>query len=171
MNDFDESNFLKRQYKMDIIWHGLIHERQRFETNNFGDLNMTAMAQFVARENPLMAVWNLWIDNRWLMDYAACILMESEVQPAFSSFFALHGNLEKTQETNWEDLYFFHDPLHPHTWVVQNTWIFCETNPYPESLPVPGPTTLGSGNCLSGRVDLGQVMFKGLKIVRWWGWY
>ena len=44
---------------------------------------------------------------------------------------------------------------------------FFETNPYltTESLHVPGPPALGSGNCLSGRVDQGEVMFKGLKIV------
>ena len=72
--------------------------------------DMMAMEQVVARENPLTAVWNLWIDNWWLMDHASLASWwnpGSIIQPTAQRFlFSLHKTPRK-KKTVYE-------------WVVQS---------------------------------------------------
>ena len=143
---------------MDIIWDGLIQERQRFETNNLWRHDMMAMEQFVAGENPLMALWNLWIDNRWfrwLMDHAALHLdgiRNPESSRVFPCFF---WRCTKQSENHWEKIgqIIFHDPIHPYKWVVQNTRIFLKRILTPESLQCQGRQPLEVGTvCQAERI-------------------
>lgn len=81
---FDELDFEQKGWKS--LW--TYSKRQRFETQNtkLWRHEKTFMEQVVTRENPLMAVWNLWIDNRWLMDHSSdCILMESGIRNSAQS--------------------------------------------------------------------------------------
>lgn len=131
--------------------------------------DMTVMEQVVTRENPIC---ELMIDDWWTMLLLHLDgIRNPEIQPSLPQFFVCYTkNTEKPLRTNWEDKFSPSSPALQIGGAKRSD--FSEANPWPpESLHVPGPPTLGSGNCLSGRVDLGEVMLKGLKIVRWWGWY
>lgn len=105
--------------------------------------------------------------------------MESGIQnPAHSSasFFFAARNTQKEkdrQRRKWEDyIYIYTQYIHNFFMILSILRMGGAQHLLtPESLHVSGPPTLGSGNCLSGRVDQGEVMVQGLKRVRWWGWY
>lgn len=96
-------------------WKSYLFSESLFEANNFGDMKRRLWNNYVvARENPLMAVWNLWIDNWWLMDHASLASWwnpGSKIQPtAQRLFFLLHETPRKkktAKEENGKIIYIY----------------------------------------------------------------
>ena len=164
MNGFDESNFEKRQYKMDIIWHGLIHERQRFKTNNFGDMTWWVWNNLLPEKTLwwLYGICELIIDDWWTMLLASWWNPKSS-QPS-AVFFLRCTETSKKHKKQIGKIYTFSwsSPFlqmggakHPD---------FSQANPYPRKSAGARAANPWKWELSVRQSGFGEVMFKGFKI-------